>query len=482
MLILLFAACYIDEGPADTSNPDVPDDEDEPGCAVFAKPELDFGAVPVGVPSVMEVNVRNDCSGTLEIEKLAVTAQSGFTASLIGAPVLEMGEKTLLSVGFSPWSGDSYHGELWIEGSTVAVSERLSLSGVGDAPRITVDTNTVTFSGITPGCPTSAVVGIHNMGHADLIVDALEYNGAGLVATGVSAGTVIPKGASATITVQWTAGVADLVGGQVRILTDDPFQPEVDIAVDGTVSTSASRNELFIADPKPVDLVFAAQGDAIETNLDATIRTIGETLDSQRVDWRGYVVSISSSWQYNKRGWREKWSDLVSDTKSLEPSTSTSGWLLAALTSFANQEKPGENDAIVSTIFAVDRDQNPTSYLDMYDRAVNTDYALFGAESSSCGKLSDAKQLRTALKAKSATLVDACGDWDPSAEAIAYDLLGESVGFRLADVALSGVTATVNGLGADAELLPDGRTVIVPGANKGSKVVITYVPVPDTCP
>lgn len=484
MLILLLAACTIQEDAPDGAADDVVVDNNDPGCAVFAKPHLDFGLVGLGFPSVLEINIRNDCAGQLEVSNLAVTPSSGFSASLLGPPVLAEGEKTRISVGFAPWSGDDYAGELWIEGLSVAFTERLPLTGAGDAPRVRSDRDAVSFADLTPGCSNVATVELRNDGYADLTISGFEILGDGFEVGGLSLPAVLAPGARVPVTVTWTAASFDVPNGQLVVLTDDPFEPELDIGLSGTVKPGSRRADLFEGNPRSIDLVVAAQGAAIEPGLDDALVSIADTLDTYDVKWRGYLVTVSTNGaSYEHRGWRTNAAELTTDTNGLDPNTNQAGRVASILPGFATAEKPGKNDAMTATLFAVDRDQLILSYLDTYENGIGD--VSYGAISpgSDCGDLKTATELRKSVTNDGGPMADACDtDWAPDVLEIAHAFVADAVGFELAKPALDGITATVDGEKATANLLPDGRTAIVAGATQGAEVVISYVPEPSVCP
>ena len=484
MLVLLLAACTIPEDAPDGAPDDVIVDTNTPGCAVFAKPTLDFGAVGIGLPSVIEINLRNDCDGQLEVNNLALTPSSGFSASLLGPPVLAQGEKTRIAVGFAPWSGDDYAAELWIEGPSVAFSERLPLTGSGDAPRVRADRDNVAFTDVTPGCSAVATVGIRNDGHADLTIEGLQIAGDGLEVGGLVFPTVLAPGASVSVTVTWKAASFDVPNGQLVVLTDDPFEPELELPVSGTVTPGARRTDLFEGDPRPIDLVVAAQGEAITSGLDTSLLSLTNEFDAFGAKWRGYLVTVSSNGaSYDRRGWRTNATDLTNDTSELDPNPTQAARLTMPLPEFATNEKPGKNDAVVATLFASDRDQLIYTSLDVYENRVGDVVYAAIAPGTDCGDLKTATELRKAVSAKGGALVDACdSDWAPDVVEVAQAFVAEAIGFKLAKPALDGITATVDGDAATAELLPDGRTAIVAGATKGADIVVSYVPAPTTCP
>jgi hypothetical protein len=105
-----------------------------------------------------------------------------------------------------------------------------------EAPDIVVDPLSVDFGEVVPGASASAFVTVSNVGDAALTVEELSLAAGtpGLSWTALSS-PVVPPGQSVDTVLTWAPTLAGPLDEQLRVPSNDPDEPRVDVALTGSV-------------------------------------------------------------------------------------------------------------------------------------------------------------------------------------------------------------------------------------------------------
>lgn len=132
---------------------------------------------------------------------------------------------------------------------------------VVEGPSIVVDPEAVDFGVLELGEEASAVITITNIGDATLTLGALDIVGSDaftLTATG-TASTLEPGASTETLVTFSPMDAID--AGALRVLSDDPMRPEVDVPLDGALDTP-----MLVFSPAPLEFGVLSVGEtATET-------------------------------------------------------------------------------------------------------------------------------------------------------------------------------------------------------------------------
>jgi hypothetical protein len=198
----------------------------------------DFGDVRVGKAVSRLIRVRNDGSAPLLV---AVTDLGGpgapsFAVISGGAPfIVAAGATHDVEIRFRPGTAGPKSATMRIASDALRDPEVLvPLTGTGTAPDIAAPAGH-DFGDGRVGTIVSRSLEVRNEGTIDLLVNAAEIAGSDRTEFRLSAsgGFLVPPGASATIDVSWHAATAGPKSAVLRVASDDPDEPSIEIALAG---------------------------------------------------------------------------------------------------------------------------------------------------------------------------------------------------------------------------------------------------------
>jgi hypothetical protein len=140
----------------------------------------------------------------------------------------------------------------------------------GAAPQISVSPASLNFGNVTVGQSASLTLTVKNTGNATLNVTALNVSGAAFQVTSPSGPFNVAAGASAAITVSYTAA-AGTQTGVLSIASNDPANPTVTVALTGA-GVSAASASLSVS---PSGLNFSSVPEGLARQLSVTVNNTG---------------------------------------------------------------------------------------------------------------------------------------------------------------------------------------------------------------
>jgi hypothetical protein len=232
-----------------------------PELSVLPTP-LDFGEVVADEASgTLEVFVDNggraDLVGTVSLEGTDA-AQFSLEAG-VGDLALEPGDGLSFLLTFTPTAVAPAEAALVFETNdgdepTLAVPVT-GLGRVPYAPDIEVSPTSLPFETVAPGDDRTLFFDVKNVGDADLHLGTLTQSGAGVFAldTDYSGATLAP-GQTRSLLVTYAPVTGSGDSGTLVIPSDDPDEPEVEVALEGNGGGTADYPEARIDCPGTVDL------------------------------------------------------------------------------------------------------------------------------------------------------------------------------------------------------------------------------------
>ncbi|MBN1442949.1 MAG: choice-of-anchor D domain-containing protein [Planctomycetes bacterium] len=221
-----------------------------------------FGQLTVGQSATVSITIENAGSAALSVSPLAFAAgtssdfaiASGFTGGTIAA-----GDGASIGVRYAPQSDGADTGRLLISSSDAdepMVEVQLEGSAVWPPePQIAVSPSQLDFLAVEVGATSSLQITIRNVGDATLsISDVALLSGSSEFSVTASSGLSLAPGQSSTVSVAFRPEDAGLEQDAVRILSDDPASPAIDVAlvaegVDSTASTAETTAVTLAWDP-----------------------------------------------------------------------------------------------------------------------------------------------------------------------------------------------------------------------------------------
>jgi len=211
---------------------------------IDASPSLAFGIVTPGQSADQTLWVRNKGNGTLTVSSLAID-NSVFTLVSPTAPfTISAGGRQQVTVRFTPAAAGGQTGTLTIASDDqTSPTTKVFLTGGLDitspVPAIAVTPSSLAFGSVAAGQTKDLSLTVQNTGTAQLTVSALTI-GNGLFSV-VSPATPFNVAASGqqTVTVRFSPNAAGSQSGSLTVVSNDPSNPAVSVALAGQVAVPA---------------------------------------------------------------------------------------------------------------------------------------------------------------------------------------------------------------------------------------------------
>lgn len=427
-------------------------------------PELAFGEVVLGVPSSAALSLTNSGESDFSIfgflsdnDLVSVVAQTG-TAVAPGA-------STPITADWTPRTDDNLRGTLtlMLSGSEGLIQVPVDIRGTAAGPVANLSVDTEDLGSVILGCSRSATLRLANDGNAPLLVESLALDG--------SVGFSLDTGADPfpwtlaadevrTFTVSFNPYDQGDILASVLLVSDDPFNPELDIQLLGTGAAGTEVRDTWEVPPgENVTGLFAVNEVVNSTYRDRFSEGLPIFFETLRASGVPYRVSFIHSMTGVVDG-----SDLyIDETEDPEDATEIALSMVAAAA--------GDNDYLLSTLevaigenteWLIDDDENwatsklnlvginmdqeqssgnATLYVSHYqaykeDPADIAVHAIGGDVPSGCPGAEAFTPFSDAAAATDGVFLSICEtDWSTHMETLALAFLGEGqVSFALSEV------------------------------------------------
>lgn len=205
------------------------DEPDEPDV-------IDFGTVVVGEEATYEFGLENTGSSPLNVTVGLFDDDTGSFSADPDAFVLAPGAMQTILLTFAPQTTGSLSAAVLIESEAQPIA--LVLQGEGVAPNIIVQNRSRDFGTVAQGSAATRVVTVRNLGNSNLMVsDTQILGGSGqFEITAMGGPRVVAPDGSYAINVTFTPTLDGPQMATLRILSNDPDEPVLDVALIGTSS------------------------------------------------------------------------------------------------------------------------------------------------------------------------------------------------------------------------------------------------------
>lgn len=203
-----------------------------------------FGSVPVGTKNTQSVQVKNTGSRGVSISNVAATG-SGFSVSGIATPYfLPAGASAQFTVAFQPSSAGSVTGVVTIASTASDSAVSIAVSGTGAATTrlLSVSPGSLAFGNVTVGASTTQPLTLTNTGNSSLTISSDAASGAGMSVAGITGGTTLTPGQSATLTAIFAPKTAGGVTGSITIASNATNAPSMSLPLTGTGVSPVSHS------------------------------------------------------------------------------------------------------------------------------------------------------------------------------------------------------------------------------------------------
>ena len=202
-----------------------------------------FGNVPVGTNNTQAIQITNGGSASVSISNVSSTG-SQFAVSGLTAPLtLAAGGSAMFTVGFAPTSTGTFSGSvaLQMNGSSSSLLIPLLGTGIAVTQALTVNPTNVSFGNVPIGQSATINVAVQNTGNSSVLVGSVGVGGTGFSVAGLSGGTTIGAGQSATLQAEFVPKSTGNASGTITILSNAANDPSLSLPIAGTGISSQTR-------------------------------------------------------------------------------------------------------------------------------------------------------------------------------------------------------------------------------------------------
>jgi hypothetical protein len=203
---------------------------------------VSFGKVAIGKQSTQSITVSNTGSAALNITSAKVSNPQFSVAGMTTPVALPSGQSTKFNVAVTPSTAGNITGTLTVSGdagATPAVID-LSASAVSANPQLSVSPASIDFGTVSTGVKSTSNLVLSNSGAADLTISVLTLAGADLSVSGITTPKTVAAGQSASLTVTFSPTTAGNATGSLTIVSNDPTNPSLAVALTGSGSSTAT--------------------------------------------------------------------------------------------------------------------------------------------------------------------------------------------------------------------------------------------------
>ena len=211
-----------------------------PSLAVSPE-RVDFGPVSVGQSRELTMTVRNSGPFPVTVTSLTASRPQYSSAGLTLPLLLNPGASRAITVRFAPDAAGAFPGSLLIGSDGQGLSVPLGGTGAAPgpapgpagAPRAEVAPASLSFGSVNVGQNSELSLTLRNAGTETLTVTGFTLSHPAFSVPAPVPPASIPAGSQAAVRVRFSPASAGPVASTLRIATNDPSQPVIQVALDG---------------------------------------------------------------------------------------------------------------------------------------------------------------------------------------------------------------------------------------------------------
>jgi hypothetical protein len=211
-----------------------------------------FGSVVVGTKNTQTIKLTNSGTANLTVSQANVSGTAnGFSTSGLTLPLtMPPGQSANFSVAFAPAAVSSVSGSVSLVSNAPSSPLAIPLSGSGIAATYVLGANptSLSFGNVNVASTgTTLNATVSNSGNSNVTLSSATSSNAGFTVSGITPGTILSPGQSATLHVAFAPTVAGALSGSVSVASNATNSP-ASIAVSGT-GVSLAPPTVAIASP-----------------------------------------------------------------------------------------------------------------------------------------------------------------------------------------------------------------------------------------
>jgi hypothetical protein len=203
-----------------------------------------FSNVVVGNSNSQPITLRNNGNMMLKFSNIVVTGAGMSVSGLTASTTIAAGGNMSFNALFTPTSTGAVSGSVTLNTNATPSAMTINLSGTGVAAGRTLTANpaSLSFGTVALNTSSSLTSTLTNTGNANITVSGLTTAGAGFSASGVSNGTILTPGQTATLTVTFDPTTAGAVNGASASVSSNATASPTILALSGTGQAAATHS------------------------------------------------------------------------------------------------------------------------------------------------------------------------------------------------------------------------------------------------
>jgi hypothetical protein len=209
-----------------------------------------FSNVVVGNSNSQPITLRNNGNMALTFSNIVVAGTGMSVSGLSASTTVAAGGNMSFNTVFTPTAAGTINGSLTLMTNGTPSPMTISLSGTGVATTSTLTANppSLSFGTVNLNTTSSLTSTLTNTGNSSVTVSGLTTTGAGFSASGVSNGTILTPGQTATLTVTFDPTAAGAVTGASASVASNATGSPTTVTLSGTGQTASSHSVLLTWD------------------------------------------------------------------------------------------------------------------------------------------------------------------------------------------------------------------------------------------
>ena len=197
---------------------------------------VSFGTVTIGNSNSQTITLRNNGNAALTFSSILVTGTGFSQTGLSTSTQIAAGGSTTFNAVFTPGSATQVSGNITLTTNGSPSPLQIGLTGTGAIQTLSLGASpsTLPFGNVNDGSSSQLTTSVTNNGNSNITISSVTVAGAGFTTSGVSNGTTLTPGQSATLTVTFAPTTPGAVSGaQVTIASNATNSPTV-VTLSGT--------------------------------------------------------------------------------------------------------------------------------------------------------------------------------------------------------------------------------------------------------
>ncbi len=212
---------------------------------------VSFGKVVVGNTNSQPITLRNSGNATLTFSQLAASGTGVSLTGLSTSTTIAPNSSTTFNAVFAPSSAAAVTGSITLVTNGVPSPLVIGVTGSGSAAQTSLGVSpaSLNFSTVIEGSSKTLSSTLTNTGNSNINISSVKVSGAGFSTSGVSGGTILMPGQSATLMVTFSPGSAGSTTGASVTIASNALNSTATVGLSGTGQAPGSHRVALFWNP-----------------------------------------------------------------------------------------------------------------------------------------------------------------------------------------------------------------------------------------